>query len=93
VWGVAETVDQLREANLRLRTESIHWRQQARYYQSLHAQAKAKLQEAKEKIVALKAEVAKWVRRLFGRHSEKQQQQQKDSTAPAPAAPDKKARG
>jgi transposase len=83
-------VEQLREANLHLRPESIHWRQQANYYQSLHARAKAKLHEALGKIAALKAEVAQWVRRLFGRHSEKQQT---DSTAPATPAPGKKARG
>lgn len=88
---MAETVAQLHEANLRLREESIHWRQQACYYQSLHAKAKAKLREATAKITALKAEVAKLVRRLFGRHSE--QQKTNDQAALGTPTTAKKARG
>lgn len=64
VAGVSETFEQLRK-------ENIHLRQQAHYYQSLHAQAVAKLAEAQGMIAALKAKVAELLRRVFGRSTEK----------------------
>jgi transposase len=81
---VAETVEQLREENIRLR-------QQAHYYQSLHAKAVAKLQQAQGIIAALKQKVAELLRRRFGRSSEKNKG---GSSAPSPTqATEKKARG
>jgi transposase len=81
---VAETVEQLREENIRLR-------QQAHYYQSLHAKAVAKLQQAQGIIAALKQKVAELLRRRFGRSSEKNKA---GSSAPSPTqATEKKARG
>jgi len=91
VWGVTDTVAQLRDENRRLREESIHWHQQANYYLSLHAKLKAQLQKAQGKIAALTAKLAEWARRLFGRHSEKKKKN--DQAASAPTAPEKKARG
>lgn len=61
---MAEADEQLREENIRLR-------QQPHYYQSLHAKAVAKLQEAEGIIAALKEKLAEMARRLFGRSSEK----------------------
>jgi len=55
----------------RLREENIHLRQQAQYYQSMHARAVAKVQQKEGIIAALKAKVAELMRRLFGRKSEK----------------------
>jgi transposase len=57
-----------------LREENIHLRQQAQYYQSLHARAVAKLQEKEGMVAALKEKVAELMRRLFGRKSEKNTQ-------------------
>ena len=83
MWGVAETFEQLREENIRLR-------QQAHYYQSLHAQAVAKLRESAQIITALKAKLAEMVRRLFGRRTEKNQTHSSSSANPDPG---KKPRG
>jgi transposase len=65
VSGVAATAEQL------LREENIHLRQQAHYYQSLHARAVAKLQDLEGMNAALKEKIAELTRRLFGRKSEK----------------------
>jgi transposase len=54
-----------------LRQENIHLRQQAHYYQSLHAKAVAKVQALDGIIRALKEKLADMARRLFGRKSEK----------------------
>jgi transposase len=64
VWGVAATLEQLREENIRLR-------QQAHYYKSLHERAVARLRDAEAVIVALKQKLAEWARKWFGRGSEK----------------------
>ena len=64
MWGVTDGYAQLRQENIRLR-------QQAHYYQSLHAKAVAKLQAAEGIIAALKEKLADMARRLFGRKSEK----------------------
>jgi hypothetical protein len=50
---VAQTFEQLREENIRLR-------QQAHYYKSLHEAAVAKLRQAEGIITALKQKVARW---------------------------------
>ena len=65
VSGVAATEEQL------LREENTHLRQQAHYYQSLHARAVAKLQDWEGMNAALKEKTAELTRRLFGRKSEK----------------------
>jgi transposase len=64
VWGVADAYAPLRQENIRLR-------QQAHYYESLHARAVAKLQALEGIIAALKEKLAEMARRLFGRKSEK----------------------
>lgn len=61
---MAETFEQLREENIRLR-------QQAYYYRSLHEAAVAKLRQAEGIITALKQKVAEMIRQRFGRSSEK----------------------
>ena len=63
---MAETFDQLRAENIRLR-------QPAHYYQRLHAKAVAKLRQAEGIMGALKQKLAEMARRLFGRRSEKDQ--------------------
>jgi len=61
------------ETDVQLQAENIHLRQQAHYYQSLHAKAVAKLQAAEGIIAALKEKLAEMARRLFGRRTEKNQ--------------------
>ena len=58
------------EAEEKLWLENIQLRQQAHYYQSLHARALAKQQEQADKIEVLKAKVAELQKRLFGRKRE-----------------------
>ena len=64
-----------------LREENIGLRQQAHYYQSLHAQSQVKLQEFEGIVAALKEKIAELTRRLFGRKSEKNP---KDKAAGSP---------
>ena len=88
VSGVAETEEQL------LRAENIRLRQQAHYYQSLHARAAAKLQDLEGMIATLKAKIAELTRRLFGRKSEKQGKDKAASSSESgPAGGNKRPRG
>jgi transposase len=82
---VAETIEQLREENIRLR-------QQAHYYKSLHERAAAKLRNAEAIIVALKQKLAEWARKWFGRGSEKNKAGSAPPSTP-PADKPKRARG
>lgn len=59
------------EAEEGLWLENIQLRQQAHYYQSLHARALAKQQEQAGQIEVLKAKVAELQKRLFGRKRER----------------------
>ena len=81
VWGVAETYAQLQ-------AENIHLRQQAHYYQSLHAKAVAKLRAAEGIIVALKEKLAEMARRLFGRRTEKNKAVRASTGTQDPRPPD-----
>ena len=87
-WLIAENV-RLREENQALRTESIHERQQAHYYRSLHRGATERLEEREKQIEVLKAKVADLQHRLFGRKSERIEA---EGIATAPAIP-KRPRG
>ena len=59
------------EAEEKLWLENIQLRQQAHYYQSLHARALTKQQEQAGQIEVLKAKVAELQKRLFGRKRER----------------------
>jgi transposase len=59
------------EAEKNLWLENIQLRQQAHYYQRLHARALAKQQEQADQIEVLKAKVAELQKRLFGRKRER----------------------
>ena len=59
------------EVEEKLWLENIQLRQQAHYYQSLHARALAKQQEQADQIEVLKAKVAELQKRLFGRKRER----------------------
>jgi len=83
VSGVAATAELEWDA---LRAENIRLRQQAHYYQSLHARAVAKLQDCEGIITALEAKIAELTRRLFGRKSEKRTPDQAAATSPAGTA-------
>jgi transposase len=83
---VAETFEQLRAENIRLR-------QQAHYYKSLHAKAVAKLERAAAIIRALKQKIAELIRQRFGRSSEKNKSGQNSSASGGAASPVSKPRG
>ena len=59
------------EVEEKLWLENIQLRQQAHYYQSLHAQALVKQQEQADQIEVLKAKVAELQKRLCGRKRER----------------------
>jgi len=59
------------EIEEKLWLENIRLRQQAHYYQSLHARALVKQQEQAAQIEVLKAKVAELNQRLFGRKAER----------------------
>ena len=59
------------ETEEKLWLENIRLRQQAHYYQSLHARALVKQQEQADQIEVLKAKLAELQKRLFGRKAER----------------------
>jgi transposase len=59
------------ETEEKLWLENIRLRQQAHYYQSLHARALVKQQEQADQIEGLKAKLAELQKRLFGRKAER----------------------
>ena len=64
--------DQLRPAIDRLRRENLELRQQAGYWQSMHARASQRLEEVHQELELLRGEIRKLKADLFGRKSEKQ---------------------
>ena len=64
--------DQLRPEIDRLRLENLELRQQAGYWQSMHARASQRLEEVHQELELLRGEIRKLKADLFGRKSEKQ---------------------
>jgi transposase len=64
--------DQLRAEVQRLQRENLELRQQAGYWQSLHARASQRLEEMHQELELLRGEIRQLKADLFGRKSEKQ---------------------
>lgn len=64
--------DQLRAEIERLQRENLELRQQAGYWQSMHARASQRLEEVHQELELVRGEIRKLKADLFGRKSEKQ---------------------
>lgn len=85
--------DQLRAQIECLRLENLELRQQAGYWQSMHARAIQRLEEVQQELELLRGEIRKLQADLFGRKSEKQSSTDRSNDLEDPVPKPKRPRG
>jgi transposase len=76
--------DQLRSEISSLRRENLELRQQAGYWQRMHARATQRLEEMHQELALLRGEIRQLKADLFGRKSEKQSRKDRSNRLPDP---------